>query len=206
MTSVIAEELFLSLGPWAQLDTEDARGQVLDICEAVFGTTRMQIIEDIIRDTDTGVGWSPVVDIDRCPEMWLDWLGQFVGVQPTLGLDEVTKRSKIKLHSSWKTGTPGALVAEIQAVLTDTKTVLLNERLGGNAWALGVRTWDSETPSDAAVLEAIAKQKPAGITLDYDSIPFDSWTYSDLRFSYDLYSDVKAHFTTYTDLKTDNPH
>lgn len=46
-------------------------------------TKRAEPTISIIRDGDDGSpGWSSVVDVNRAPDDYLDWLGQFVGVSP----------------------------------------------------------------------------------------------------------------------------
>src|SRR5215468_578343 len=39
-----------------------------------------QEVQDLARDSPDGPGWSAVMDLDRCPDGWLPWLAQFVGV------------------------------------------------------------------------------------------------------------------------------
>ena len=57
-------------------------------------------------------GWSQILDIDRCPEYALPWLGQFVGVRiyPTSTLNLLEKQTKIRERSTFQRGTVASIV------------------------------------------------------------------------------------------------
>lgn len=193
-----AEELYASLGPWAWKDTEDERYQALDFSEALVGGNRLQDLEDIIRDTDVGPGWSPVMDVDRAPLAWLGWLAQFAGVRTRNGLSESDQRQRIRNTDGMKRGSPGAMRAAAQQYLTGTKYVLLLER-SSSAWTLSVRTRIDETPDTAAVLAALMEQKPAGIILDYATIAGQS--YQDVKDGFANYAAVNAAYANYAEMR-----
>lgn len=137
--SSLAEELYAALGPWARADT--IRGEaglgydLLTLCEGVMG--RLQPVEDIIRDTDEGPGWSSVVDANRSPEEWLKWLGQFNGVRLRDGIPEAEARSRIKDSDGFKRGTVGAIKAAIRRIIGPNAQPYLIER-DGSAYRLTV--------------------------------------------------------------------
>ena len=74
-----------------------------------------------------------------------------------------------------------------------------SERVGGNAWQLGVATYASETPDAAATLKAIQGSTPAGIVITYTTNVWDytlvkaaNATYTALRSAHPTYDDVLA--------------
>jgi len=189
----VAEDLFAALGPWAWEDEASATWQLLELCQGI-GVT-LQDIEDVIRDSDQGPGWSAVLDADRAPAAWLPWLAQFVGVRLRQGLAPEVAREAIKGMVGFRRGSPGALRAAAQQYLTGNKYVIINERVGGNAYQLAIRTITAETPDPDLVLNAILEQKPAGIVLDYATV--DAHTYDTLDSAFGTYDDVDAAYTSY---------
>lgn len=198
----IAEELYGALGPWASADTDDARFQLLELCEAVGG--RLQPVEDIIRDSDDGPGWSSILDADRAPADWLPWLANLAGGRLLTGLPESDQRDAIKSMASSKRGSPGAIRAAAEPHLSGTKTVYINER-AGSAYRLSVVVIGSEAADLAAVERAVQVQKPAGIVLTVESLagaPDNS--YKTLKFTHSDYQDLKNTFVSYAEIKTDS--
>jgi hypothetical protein len=194
----ITDDFYEDLGPWQRADTMGELWDLLEFCDAPVGL--LQGLEEVIRDTDDGVGWSPILDVDRAPSDWLPWLAQLAGARLEPGLSDVNQRARIKSTDGFKRGSPGAIVGAAQQYLTGTKTVYLVER-HGSAYRLTVTTLASETPDLAAVQRAVADQKPAGIVLfvtttiggDYDA----------LRNTHASYNNVKAIFLTYNAVAAD---
>lgn len=205
--SPITEDLYASLGPWSRADTEDESWVLLDLAEAVGG--RLQPIEDLIRDTDDGPGWSSILDLDRVPDAWLGWLAQFVGVRLRVGLGVIEQRMRITSTDGQHRGSPAALRAAARQYLVGpdgtggSAYVIINERLGGNAYQLGILTLTSQTPDPAAVLAAILEQKPAGIVLTFNTVP--GQTYIALETAYDTIGDVRADYATYSAVRSNLP-
>lgn len=151
--TAIAEELYRRLGPWYRADLQDPGQPLLALCEAFIGG--LQPIEDVIRDTDTHVGWGKIMDPDAAPAEWLPWLAQFVGVRFTDQIPEAERRALIKDTPGFRRGTPAAIRGAVQALLTGDKTVYFVERQG-SAYGLSVSTLESETPeSDRATVNQI---------------------------------------------------
>lgn len=199
-----AEEAYESMGPWAEQDTADERYDLLVYLEGVFGGSRLQDLNDIVRDGPNGEpGWSSVLDLERAPSDWLPWLAQLGGARVLAGLDDAAQRARIAGTDGMKRGSPGALRAATQQHLTGNKYVILNERLGGNAWQLGIRTLDSETPDPTLVLNSILEQKPGGIILSYATVP--GQTYDALATAFDTYAEMEAAYATYSALSTNLP-
>lgn len=117
---------------------------------------------------------SQLTDPDTAPVQWLPWVGQLVGVQVNTLLSEAEQRDQVRgAVSGFSGGTKKALIAAAQSALTGTRHVELydhsinNPHDGGGEWDVLVVTRTNETPSPAAVLQAIAdkRAKPAGVLL-----------------------------------------
>lgn len=163
-----------------------------------------QLIEDWASDTDTAVGWSLLVDVDRCPSEALPWLAQLVGVRLTGGLSAADQRQQIKSLANWKRGTPAAIEAAPAPYLTGTKTVILRERYDGSGndapAYLEVITYTSETADAVAAEAAIRAQKPAGLILTYNII--DGQDLQQVKDNYATLQDVKNAYVTLQGVKS----
>jgi hypothetical protein len=156
-----AADLYDSLAPAASHDADYAWA-LLILCNAIG--VMFQLVDDWVRDTQAGPGWSPLLDLNRCPSDALGWLGQFNGSRIPTGLTDAQQRAFIKDASAFRRGTPAAMIAAVQATLTGTQTVTLVER-DGDPYYLTVQTIASETPDQAKTHAAILSQKPGGIVL-----------------------------------------
>lgn len=193
----VAAELYERLAPFAFADEENDYA-LAHLCAA--WASGLQEIDDLVRDTDDGVGWSGLFDVDRCPEQHLPYLAQINGTRLPPGLSEQEKRDWIKDAAGQKRGTVGAIKAAAQPYLTGTKTVFLEERQGG-AYKLSVATFVSETTDADAVERAIRAQKPAGIVLTYSTIVGGDW--ETLLSTHADWDDVEATFTDWLDVRND---
>lgn len=126
-----------------------------------------QIIDDVVRDSDTHEAWSMVLDPDFSPEWVLPWLAQFPGVR-LLPADTVQEqRDRIRQAAGFYRGTVRAIREATQRTLIGTKGVQVLTRASGDRWAMTVITRTSETP-DAVVAERDARsQKPVGVVLTF---------------------------------------
>lgn len=195
VVSPITEDAYASMGPWARRDTADARWDVLILVES-WGQ-QLQIVEDIVRDTDDGPGYSILLDADRTPEEWIPWGMQFNGVRPRDGLAVEEQRARWKSTDGFSRGTPGAIVGAAQQYLTGTKTVYLVER-HGSRYRYTVTTIDTETPDTAAVYAALLEQKPYGFVMNHAMTT--GVNYNALRDTHSDYNEVKATFSTYAEV------
>lgn len=166
-----------------------------------------QIAGYALDTTDGWPGWAILLDVDRCPVEALDWLGQFVGVQPVpIAVGETQtayvarKREVIRAAEGLNRGTVKAMIQAAQMTLTGTKKVYLNERSGG-AYNLSIATLASETPNSALTQAALVAQKPAGIILTYNTIV--GGDFLTLRNTHTDFTTVRSHFTDFLALRTD---
>ncbi len=143
----VTEDLYSRLGPWQRADTirgtEDDKWHLLEMSEAAI--QGLQPVEDVVRDTDDGPGWSAVMDVDRCPREWLPWMAQLAGVRIPPGLTEAEERDWVRRADGMRRGTPTAVKEAAAKVLRGTKSVLLVER-HGSAYRFTVTTLADETP------------------------------------------------------------
>lgn len=181
VVSDAAERLYDRLRPYH--DGDDEGGWVLlHKCEAAARILARP--NQALRHDDTGSGARRMLDPDRAPAWALPWLAQFAGI-PYLPaeLTEAQRRDLIAHAPGMRRGTPAALIAAVQQVLTGTRTVRLVERHEGDAYNVLVITLGSETaglfpgeafPSastlpgpGANVLAPILSQKPAGLRITH---------------------------------------
>jgi hypothetical protein len=201
-----ASRLYDALGPLTNKDAANG-WSLLILCNAIG--VMYQEVEDLVRDTPAGPGWSELMDLGRCPPEALAWLGQFAGVRIPPGLTDAQARAWVGSTDGFKRGTPAAMIGACKATLTGTQTVLFHERYGGPAtppayaYYLSIWTYASETPNAAATLAALTAQKPAGLVLLYATAA--GQTYATVKATYATYAVVKSTFSTYDTLKASKP-
>lgn len=142
-----------------------------DVFASLCDVLRMHV-EDVAEiafaDPDTGApGWSSVVDADRAPDVWLDWLAQFPGVRPNPAVtDPDEKRRRIKEARGQHRGKLSAIVSELQTTLVSSTDgpayVFVDTSDGPHHITFITRT--AETPNPDASLAAITARdvKPIG--------------------------------------------
>jgi hypothetical protein len=164
-----------------------------------------ELVDDIVRDTPEGVGWSSLLDPDRAPTWALRWLAQFVGVQAAPGTDETWLRQAIRTPAGWRRGTIQAIRDAVGPLLTGGRTIIIIERAGGawsaadNPYHFTVATFIDETPDPAAVVAAVGKQKPAGMVASVVTITH--WVLLTIQANYASLNAVSAAFATLDALK-----
>lgn len=170
-----ADDIYDALLPLAWLDGQTGWHLAL-YCGAIG--TMFQAVADVARDTPEGPGWSAVMDLDRCPDAWLEWLAQFAGVTVIPGSTPAEMRERIARTDGFKRGTPDAIRAAAQATLTGNRIVVFRERDSSAPdppYTLEVVTLTGETPNPAATRAAILAQKPGGIVLNFRTIEGQDW-------------------------------
>jgi hypothetical protein len=201
-----AARLYLALAPLAR-DDPDNEWSLLIYCNAIG--TMYQAVEDLVRDTADGPGWSVLLDLDRCPDEALPWLGQFRGVRVLDGSTPDQMRQRIESTDGFQRGTPAAIIGAAQATLTGAKTVTLRERdhvstdTPNYAYYLTVTTYTSQTPNPAATLRAVTAQKPGAIVLTYRTLAGQD--YQALHTNHATYAAVRSFYPSYDAVRTDTP-
>jgi hypothetical protein len=173
-----------------------------------------QTIYDLVGDSDAGPGWVRLFDPDLLQGDELYWLAQARGVRlrqrgGTEPLEEweAYARAAIREQAAQHRGTVDAQVAAIAATLTGSRWVSYVERVGSDAYAIAVRTRTAETPSPALTLAAMLDYeygaKPAGLTLDYQTV--SGQTYGAIAGIYATYGAMSAAVSTYRALAEAKP-
>lgn len=167
------ESIYAALEPLAAGD-EERDWPLLRFIDAIC-QAGYERPHELAADRGEQPGWQAILDPTTSPAYALPWLAQFVGARLTPDLSEAEQREVIEHPEGFARGTPAAMRQAIQRQLTDTKSVDIQERYGGDAYVLWIRTLASETPSVARVLQAIRSQKPMGIVLDFDVQAGQDW-------------------------------
>lgn len=113
---------------------------------------------------------------------WLPWLAQLVGVTLRDDLTDLERRDAVRFASSgWRAGTKTAVAAAAKSELTGERrsrvydhssTARPQGSLGtAGPWDVLIVTRNSETPSGAAVVQAVIRKdaKPAGVMLHHEA-------------------------------------
>jgi hypothetical protein len=190
-----AARLYDALEPLARSDPQ-VGWSLLILCNAVG--TLLQLVEDYVRDTPDGPGWSGLLDLNRCPSEALPWLAQLVGVRLLPNTTDAQRRARIVSTDGFRRGTPAAIMAAVQATLTGTQTVTLTER-DGDPYVLTLYTLAQETPDALATRNALLSQKPAGIVANFTGT-LAGQTYATVNANFASYTAVAARYVTYNDL------
>lgn len=206
----VADELYDHLTPYhkrihdGNIVTDEQLGFPLYI---FFGLIARgwQEVEDMVRDTPEGPGWTALASPTRIKPEALDWQGQIVGVTMLPGMTTPAKIERINGTDGFRRGTPAALAVATMRHLTGARNVIINERLGGNAKRIGVVTWADETPDSELTRADIEEQLPWEIQLEYNVQ--DAWDYVVLRTAFDDYEGIRTHFdgTGYLGIRENDP-
>jgi hypothetical protein len=180
------------------------------VIAAMFDT-----VDAIVRDENVSVGqyprfapgYSQVLDTNRVPTDFLNWLGQFAGhpvyLQQSGETDADYRERVTSLFNSrlrWERGTPAAMRRAVEETLTGTKQLYLIERAGG-PWKMTAATLTAETPDPVATEHALRLQKPAGIVLTYVVITGGTWL--DVLGTHADWDEVATDFTDWNEVLTD---
>lgn len=202
-----SDHLYASFRPLAVAD--EGNGWALLHYLSAVGAP-FALVYGLAYDSDDGPGWSALVDLARAPTWALPWLAQLSGARlraQQAGEDEEAYWDAMRLRISSvdgrNRGGPEAFALAAVRHLTGSRYVILNERAGGSAYRVAVRTLTSETPDPGLVEAALLEQKPAGIVLDYEVVP--GATYSAHEAAFDTYADFEAAFATYIDAEENLP-
>ena len=193
VVSDTAERLYTALGPLPQGD--EAQGwPLLRFCGVVTGPVAE--VDGLASDTDTQVGWGPLLDVSLAPTKALPWLGQFVGAVVPEGMPDADARTLIEHAPGLKRGTPAAIVAATRLYLSGSGLVTLTERVGGDAYAVDVAVFGAQVTDLPALTAAVQATLPAGMLLTVTVA--SGWTIADMEARYvaGTVADVEADFAT----------
>jgi hypothetical protein len=168
-------------------------------------------VNDLAKSGPNGEpGWSQLFDLNRAKTDWLPWIGQLVGyrVPPRpdgLSLVELqeydaTQRERIVSRSSHRRGGVDILREVVQEHLSDPKTVIIQQRYGGNAAHIHVWVYADQIATSAAEVEAAARaQKAAGLIMTFNILD-GSQNYAALNANSASYAIVKSKFAHYSEV------
>lgn len=112
-------------------------------------------------------GWSSLLDPQTCPDQFLPYCGQFVGVQIPTGTSDVSARAMIEAEAGFSTGTLAGVTAAAQQWLTGSQSVTILERTAANGAADAYHFVLIVTPSQvvgvAGLTAAVNAAKPVGV-------------------------------------------
>lgn len=192
----------------------------------------LETIDDLVRDSPLGPGWSQVVDPIRCPTAILPWLGQFVGVSVDASLSDTAQRNQIRAEAGFARGTVASLMSIARRYLAGNGTVHLVERDQGDPYRLSMTVFQqqivgmsysalSANYSTYAALGAafptyaqfsysadelnlaLQAAKPAGLVLTLNVQTGAS--YADLTSEYPTYQALSSAFPTYAPMTNTLP-
>jgi hypothetical protein len=185
-----------------------------DVFASLCDVLRMHV-EDVAElgftDKDTGApGWSAVVDADRAPDAWLDWLSQFPGVRRDPAVtDAGEKRRRIKEARGQHRGKLSAILSELRTTLvsaTDGPAYVFVDTSDGPHHLVFV-THTAETPDEAASTARLNAKgvKPLGAVYELNVV--DGWAVGEMEDAYDglTVADLEGDYATVSALDANQP-
>jgi hypothetical protein len=137
-------------------------------------------IEPYASDPDNEIEtWQALWDVDVAPLSGLPWLAQTVGEHVPVGYTADQARAWITTSPRWVRGTPQGIVNAVKRLLTGGQVVQFRERSHMDGTydddTISVVTYASETPNQAAVIQALRRNVPADIVVEYQVISQATW-------------------------------
>jgi hypothetical protein len=190
------QRLYDSVAPLMKQDA--ANGNVGAILCGAFATMLDPVVAVVSDGQDGNLpGWAPAFDPVGNP-VWLDWMGQFVGVERPSGVNDAGMSQLVQHPTGFNRGSVEAMTTAVQATLTGTKTVLINTRVGAAPFSMTVATFTIATPNSQATLLALQNQMPAWMQFTYSTVT--GGTYAILAVSHSSYTLMEAAHTHYSDI------
>lgn len=155
-----------------------------------------------IVDPDTSAsGTCELIDSRYCPRPYLGWLGWLVGIDTTVIADPFVRDAIGNAARTQRRGSKGSISDAVQRTLTGSKSCRVYWNLSGTEpYHLTVITLVAQTPDATASLNAALSEKPAGMSLELQTV--NGPTYAEIAANFTDYADVAATFPTYTDMST----
>ena len=147
-------------------------------------------------------GWSTLLDPVNCPDQFLPFAAQFVGLTIQPGTDPTIGRQMLTSRQGFQRGSPGAIIAAAQSGLTGTQSVALLERTP-DAYSFVLVIHPSELVSLAAIHTAVDATKPAGIT--WSLVQTSGWVLFQMEAAYGTITALESAFVTDSGLENDQP-
>lgn len=163
-----------------------------------------QDIYSLLREReDQPAPFALMLDPDKAPAGWLEFLAQWVGVIPTPDMTETQLRAEIKQPTGWRRGQTASIKLAAQRELTGTKKAIIRPNEPERGW-LFVRTLASETPSPERVKATVRAATPAWLRLDYEAMAIV--TLDDLESTWPKsLATLEGKFTTLADIEDTLP-
>ena len=207
--TVFADRLYSSLEQLARVDGSYG-WSLLILCNAI--AAMFELVEELVRDTVDGPGWSVLMDAERCPAVALPWLGQFDGVRLPAAATEQEQRDLIQAALGFRRGTADSMIGAAKRTLTGQQRLIFRERDGAAhgdptapdyAYYLTVWSYLNETPNPAATLDALLSQKPGGIVMTYTAQAMQDYQLvKDMHANYGV---VRSSYIDYSALALNQP-
>lgn len=198
--SASAEDLYRALGPIPAGD-EGLGWPLLLFCATVIAP--VGVVADLASDSESQVGWGPILDPRVCPADALPWLGQLVGAQVPVGAPEVTARAIVSHSPGRARGTPASVLAAARLWLTGAQHATLTERFGGSAYAVRLTVYAAEVVDLVQLTAAVKASLPAGFTLTVTVLA--GWTIAEMESETTTIAAAEAAFATINDFETQIP-
>lgn len=202
VTSTFAVEAVEALQPWMTEDLErwlDAAGGFFDPVLDIAGETG--------TDGEDGYlpGYGALFDPDECPEEWLAYLAQYVGVRVPVGAPAEEARAIVKAESGKERGTLAAVEAAVKRSLTGKQLFAVVERRSAtntdDAYHFLILVYNSEElPSESVLKANVNGVKPGGV---FYTVIVGDLTYAVLEAAKSLYSELESAHVTYADMESD---
>lgn len=206
-------ELYVALAPIAYADSENG-WYLAHLCEAI-GRMR-QAVSDLVRDSDEGVGWSAMLDVDRAPGAdaeidCLPFLGQFAGARNIAHLSDVDRRAAIREREGYWRGTLRAVLSTAESFTDGTPgAVELRERYNP-ALGMGVDAayrgrlrlrgaFLNLVGDDDFIVARIKARIPIGLV--YEVVVTDDRTWDDVDSTYASWDAAEADNVDWDDLES----
>lgn len=200
-------DLYAAVEPFPERD-EAFGWATLRMCHAVGRW--FDPVEELVRASDAGPGWSALLDVERCPDWALPYLAQIAGVSLTHGAPTARWRDEIRDHENFHRGTVEAMVLRARRRLTGSRRVTVIERYdepdhpkNDPPYQILFITYDDETPDAPAVLAEIMGGKPAGLRVFHRVDTGQSWR--QVRDGHATWRDVAAAYRSWADVRADLP-
>lgn len=180
-------------------------------------------IDTLARPPASDRPWAAWFDLDHTPQP--AWIGGAVGTAVPGGLTLEQQRAHVRDQAAWRRGRLDAVAAAVQAKLTGTQSIAIQERVDENGdpdpWQLVLHVYADETTATGAEIAAAAStQKPVGLRIadvvmhGAGDVPPDvTWwrppghriTFARVHADYATFADLTAAFSSFAELRDHDP-